>query len=82
MSAAFAEIAIGIPGEPCLNFGDRFDEDFCLFEEVIKATARDRITATIDDDRGFKQNLLPRGGAWQRFRLRVRNLRPPVRREE
>jgi hypothetical protein len=53
MSATFAEIAIGLPGEPCLNLCDRFDEDLGLFKEVIKATARDRITAAIDDDCGF-----------------------------
>ena len=55
MSAAFAEIAIGLPGEPCLNLCDRFDYDFGLFEEVIKATACDRISAAIDDDCGFNK---------------------------
>lgn len=53
MSAAFAEISICVPGEPCLNFGDRLDEDLCLFEKVIEAPACDGITAAIDDRRGF-----------------------------
>jgi hypothetical protein len=53
VSAAFAEIAIRVPGELCLNFGDRFDEDLGLSEEVIEAPARNWITAAIDDRRSF-----------------------------
>ena len=53
MSAAFTEIPISVPGEPGLTFADRFDEDSCLSEQVIKAAAGDWITAAIDDHRGF-----------------------------
>ena len=66
MSAAFAEIPVSVPGQPGLNFGDRFDDDVSRSEQVIKAAAGDWITAAIDDHRGFDKihrRDAPLGGA-------------------
>ncbi len=66
MSAAFTEIPISVPGQPGLNFADRFDVDAGRFEQVIKAAAGDWITAAVDDHRGFDKihrRDAPLGGA-------------------
>ena len=36
MPAAFAIIAIGLPGNPCLFCGDWLDHDVCIFNQVVQ----------------------------------------------
>jgi hypothetical protein len=55
MAAAFAEIAIGLPCNSSLGFGHRFNNDLRLFDEVIEASAGDRVTACVYEDRGFHE---------------------------
>jgi len=55
MSAAFAEIPVGVTRDPCLSLGHRFDDKLRLPHEILKASAGNRITARIDDDRGFDE---------------------------
>ena len=55
MAAAAAVIAIGLPGDMRLRLGDRFDRDIGRAKQIVEATARDRIAAAVDHDRGFKK---------------------------
>jgi hypothetical protein len=50
---ALSEIAVRFPSNPRLSFRYRFGYKLSLAEKVVKAPARDRISAPIDNERCF-----------------------------
>jgi hypothetical protein len=55
MSTAFAKITVGITRNARLSFRYRFYNHIGLSHEVIEAATCHRISAPIDDDRGFDE---------------------------
>ena len=53
MVAAAAKIAICLARDPCLDLGNRFDDQLRLLDEIVKAAAGDRVPASVNDDCGF-----------------------------
>jgi hypothetical protein len=50
MSAALTEITVGLARNPRLGFVNRLDDEPCLPEEIVKPSARYRISAPINND--------------------------------
>jgi hypothetical protein len=61
MSAALTEITVGLASNARLGFVNRLDDKLCLPEEIVKPSARNRISAPIDNDRCF--DVADRGNA-------------------
>jgi len=55
MAAAFTEVAIGVSRNSSLCFGDRLNNYLRLFDKLIEASARNRIAASVYDERGFNK---------------------------
>src|SRR5438045_3276076 len=55
VAAAPAKVAICLTGDPRLNFGNSFDDQLRLLDEIVKTAAGDRITAAVDDDCSFDE---------------------------
>jgi Transposase len=53
MSAPLAEIAVGFAGNPRLGLSNRLNDELCLSEEIVKPSARNGISASIDDNCGL-----------------------------
>jgi hypothetical protein len=50
MSAALAEFAVGFAGDPRLGLSNRLNDQLCLSKEIVKPSARNGISASIDDN--------------------------------
>ncbi len=81
MSAALTEIAIGLARNPRLSFGDRFNSDARFFDKTVEAAAGDRISASVDHQRGFNEVGSGRGVGSDFSRSRGHNPSLRVRRE-
>ncbi len=53
MPTAFAEIAVGLPRNSCLDLGHRLNGHSRLPQQFIIAAARHRIAAAVDDGGPF-----------------------------
>ena len=53
MAASSSEIAVGLAGDMCMSFRDGLDNHTRLSQEIIKPSARNGITADVDDRCGF-----------------------------
>src|ERR1700739_1604294 len=75
VATSFAKIVISLTRNSHLRFGDGLDDRFRLLDQVIESTARDRIPASIDDDRCFDviyRRDTSMGGCLNRMRKRGR----------
>ena len=55
MPTAFSKISIGISRNLRLNFRDRFDNNVCFRDEIIKPPSGDGVAAGIDDNSSFNE---------------------------
>jgi len=55
MAAAPTKIPVGLAGDSSLRLGDRLDDDVRFAEQIIEATARDRASAGVDDNRRIEE---------------------------
>src|SRR5260370_23656185 len=55
VAAAFAEVPVGVPGDAGLIEGHRLDAQFRGFDELVEATAGDRVPARVDNYCGLQE---------------------------
>lgn len=54
VAAAIAEICVCPAGQVCLMFGHRFDDEIGFADEVVEASANDRVTLGVQDYPAFE----------------------------